>query len=104
MVGTVKKSTDTRLPRWFSEGPPCLGWRLPVPDEILAQVGFPDVVAELQQLAMNARRSSTRIFSADAANQVANLTWDRRTAWLASPDSRPEEAKCAGVPGNSCPV
>jgi hypothetical protein len=40
---------------------------------------------------MNARRSSTRIFSADAANQVANLTWDRRTAWLASPDSRPEE-------------
>ena len=49
------------------------------------------------------RRSPTRIFSADVADEVANLAWNRRAPGLASPDlPRPEEAKCVAVPENDC--
>ena len=79
------------------------GTALPVPDEIFAYARLPDVDAELQQLAVNARRSPTRIFSAHAADEFANLAWDRRTPGPASPDfPRPEEAKCVAVPRNDC--
>src|SRR4051794_18598116 len=85
----------------LEESPPCLGWRLPVLDQILADAGLPDVDAELQQFAVNARRSPTRIFSAQAADEVADFAWDRRPPGLASPDlPRPEKAKCLAVPSD----
>ena len=43
------------------------------------------------------------IFSADAADEVANLAWDGRTPRLAPPNlPRPEEVKCVAVPRNNC--
>src|SRR5215469_10559768 len=39
------------------ERPPGLGWRLAVPDHVLADAGLADVDAELQEFAVNVRRS-----------------------------------------------
>jgi hypothetical protein len=70
-------------------------------DEVLAHARPPDVDAELEQLAVDAWRSPTRIFSADVADEVTNLAWDGRSPGLATSNlPRPEQAKCFAMPGN----
>src|SRR4051794_34781804 len=96
MVGTVKKSTDTRLFRWLSRKvrQVCDGW-LPIPDQVLANARLADVDAELEQLAVDAWRSPTRILSAHVADEVTDLAWDSRSPGFAVSNlPRPEQPKC----------
>ena len=78
----------------IEESPPRLGRRLPTADQVFAHARFADIDAELQQLAVDTRRTPTRVFLAHASDEVANVAGDRRAPGLASPDlPRPEKGK-----------
>src|SRR5215469_5854299 len=64
------------------ERPPRLGRRLAVPEHVLADAGLADVDAELQEFAVNVRRSKEWIFATGHTNQLANLLGHRRAAAL----------------------
>jgi hypothetical protein len=74
MVGTVKKSTETRSLTWFArnvrhvceEG-------IPAPQHVFADAGLPDVDAQLEQLAVDARGAPERILSAHATDEISDL-------------------------------
>lgn len=101
MVGPVKESTDTRLFRRLSRKFATFGPGLSIPERGTCSRSSPDVDSELEQLAVDAWRSPTRIFSADVADEVTNLAWDGQSPWLALPNhQRPAQAKCIAMPGN----
>jgi hypothetical protein len=92
----------------IEESPPRLGRWCPIPEEILAHARLSDVDAELQQCAVDARRSPARVFSAHTVDEVANLARDgwtpgldddqRRTRQTSLPASRLYRA-IEGEPG-----
>src|SRR5260221_10739545 len=63
------------------EGAPSLGRRSTSLDHILRDAGLSDLEAELEQLAMDARRSPQRIFGAHPPDQCAQIGID---LWSAS--------------------
>ena len=61
------------------EGLPALrGWG-PGLGHVLCNRGVPDIDAELEQLAVDARRTPKRVGNARLANKVANFGWDTRS-------------------------
>ena len=72
-------------------------------DQILAHARLPDVDAEFEKLAVNARRAPARILFAHVTNEIPDIVRDCRPPRLASPDLPcPEKAKCLAVPANEC--
>src|ERR1700726_2354877 len=67
------------------ERPPALGRRVSSPDHVLGHAGLSDLDAELEQLAMDPRRSPQRIGNAHLADQLADL---QRNCWPATPRFR----------------
>src|SRR5580692_2630036 len=61
---------------------PTLGRRPCTPNHILGHAGLPDFDTELEQLAMDPRRSPQRIGNAHLADQLAYLQWN---CWPATP-------------------
>src|SRR5437870_4495559 len=58
------------------EGAPSLGWRSTSLDHVLRDARLSDLEAELEQLAMNARRAPQRIFHAHPPDQCAQIRID----------------------------
>jgi len=72
-----------------------------VPDHVLTDAGLTDVDAELEQFAVNVRRSPEWIFAAEHTDQLANLFRYRRAATLAMANlPTPEKAKALPVPAD----
>ena len=72
-----------------------------MPDHILADAGLANVDAELEQFAVNVRRSPQWIFAAQHANQLANLFRHRGATALAVANlPTPEQAKALPVPAD----
>src|SRR5205807_8185702 len=61
------------------EGAPALGRRSTSLDHVLRDAGLSDLEAELEQLAMDARRSPQRIFRAHPPDQRAQIRVDLRS-------------------------
>src|SRR5215471_3756075 len=83
------------------EGPPGLGRRLAAAHQVLAHTGLADVDAELEQLAVNPRRSPEWVLTTHGANQLAYLLGDAGSPRLTVSDlPGPEQAKAFPVPAN----
>ena len=67
------------------ERPPALGRRVSSPDHVLGHAGLSDLDAELEEFAMDPRRSPQRIGNAHLADKLADL---QRNRWPATPRSR----------------
>jgi len=61
------------------EGLPPLGGWAPGLRHVLRNRSLPDIDAELEQLAVDARRTPKRICNAHLANEVADFSWDTRS-------------------------
>lgn len=80
---------------------PGLRPRLAVPELVLADAGFADVDAQLEQLTMDRGRAPERVLAAQAPDQIANLTGKAGPTGLqAAYFLRPEEAKALAMPSN----
>src|SRR5271166_6491626 len=100
MVGTVKKSMETRLLGVIlPECAPGLRRRLATAHHVFGYAALPDVNAEFEQLTVDARCTPTGILSAHSADQLSNFTGNRRSSRLAPPDLRgTEEPKALAMP------
>src|SRR5215469_7441665 len=84
----------------FQEGAPSLRRRLATAHHVFAYAGLPDVDAEFEQLAVDARRTPSGILSAQPADQVADFVGKRGSSRPAPPNLPcPEETKALAVPG-----
>jgi len=63
---------------------PALGWRPSTPSHILGYAGLADIDAELEKLAMDARRAPEWICDAHLADQLSYFERHRRPATTAS--------------------
>src|SRR5712692_8228688 len=85
----------------LQEGPPRLGWRLPVTNHVLAHAGLADVHTEFEQFAVNPWGSPGWVGSAHHTDQIAYVFRNRRTPGLATPDPpSPKKAKAFPVPSD----
>ena len=100
-MGTVKEIDGHQLlDMIFQEGAPSLRRRLTAAHHVFAYAGLPEVDAEFEQLAVDARRTPSGILSAHPADQVANFVGKRGSSRPASPNLPcPEETKAPAVPG-----
>src|SRR5262249_49472423 len=74
MVGTTNRPMAAMSGAWITqEGAPSLGRRAKSLHHILRDAGLTDIEAELEQLAMDARRTPQGIFRAHAPNQRAQF-------------------------------
>ena len=72
-----------------------------MPDHVLADGGLTDVDAELEQFAVNVRRSPKWVLAAQHADQLANLFRHRRAARLAVANlSPPEQSEALALPAD----
>src|SRR6476620_2251624 len=86
------------------EGLPALGRRAPSPGHILGDAGLADLDAELEQLAMDPRRSPQRIGNAHLADKPADLQRHRWSTATASRFPAPIQPKTGAVPADhKCP-
>src|SRR5882724_6414932 len=69
------------------ERPPALGRRTSSPRHVLRNRGLPNIDAELEEFAMDPRRTPERVCDAHVANELAYLQWLFRppTAWSRFP-------------------
>jgi len=80
------------------EGFPALrGWA-PRLGHVLRDRGLPDIDAELEQFAVDARRIPKRICNAHLANEVADLGWDTRSPAPRSSFPAPIEPEPGAMP------
>src|SRR5271155_1378734 len=82
------------------ERPPALGWRVFSPGHVLGHAGLSDSDAELEEFAMDPRRSPQRIGNAHLADKLAYL---RRYGWSAAAVPRlppPVRSEPGAVPFN----
>src|SRR6516164_1396731 len=69
--------------------------------EILADAGFANIHAELEQFTVKARCSPKRILATPPTDQFSNVFRNRRPPRLAATDfPGPEQAEAPAVPGN----
>ena len=74
MVGTVKKSTETRVVDVVrQERAPRLRGGIPAPQHVFADAGLPDVDAQLEQFAVDPRGAPERILSAHATDEIPDF-------------------------------
>src|SRR5262249_50432672 len=85
----------------LKEGLPGLrGWLAPA-CRVLAHAGFADIDAQLEQFAMDTRRTPERILAAHPANQLSNLFRHRWTPGLATTNfPGPEQPKALAMPAD----
>ena len=70
---------------------------------VFAYAALPDVDADLQQLTVDAGCTPTGILSAHFADQISDITGNRRSSRLAAPDlPGPEETKALAMPSKDC--
>src|SRR5215472_15304984 len=101
MVGTVKKSTETRDFTWLSRNVRHVGGRLAAADHILAHAGLADVDVELEQFAVNPRSAPKWVLTTHGANQRAHLFRHGRPPWLIMSDlPSPEQSKAFPLPAD----
>jgi hypothetical protein len=85
----------------LQEGAPGLRRWLAASHHILGNTGLADVDAQLEQFAVDARRSPQRMVAAHLANQFPRFLGDRRWSRLAAAQlPGPEHPKPFAVPGN----
>jgi hypothetical protein len=77
----------------MQEGAPSLGWRSTTLDHVLRDAGRSDLEAELEQFAMDSRRSPQRIFRAHPPDQRAQFRIDLRSASKRAGFPRPVPAE-----------
>src|SRR5258708_23984878 len=83
------------------ECPPGLGGWLAAAHQILAHTGLADIDAELEQLAVNPRRSPEWVLTTHGPNQRAHLFRHGRPPRLTAADlPSPEQAKAFPVPAD----
>src|SRR6266436_3136000 len=82
------------------EGAPALGRRSVSLDHVLRDAGLSDLKAELEQLAMDARRSPQRIFRAHPPDQRAQICVDLRSTSKGAGFPTPVPAEAGAVPAN----
>src|ERR1700730_3914321 len=80
------------------EGAPSLGGRPASPDHVLRDAGLRDFEAELEQLAMDARRTPQRIFRAHPPDQCAQIRIDLWPASKRAGFPPPVQAKAGPMP------
>src|SRR5438105_10788616 len=80
------------------EGAPALGRRSTSLDHVLRDAGLSDLEAELEQLAMDARRSPQRIFRAHPPDQRAQICVDLRSTSKGAGSPTPVPAKAGPMP------
>src|SRR6266581_8508040 len=80
------------------EGAPSLGWRSTSLDHVLRDARLSDLEAELEQLAMNARRTPQRIFHAHPPDQCAQIPIDLWSASKGTGFPTPVPAKAGPMP------
>src|SRR6266446_816050 len=80
------------------EGAPALGRRSTSLDHVLRDARLSDLKAELEQLAMNARRTPQRIVNAHPPDQRAQVRGDPRPASKGAGFPTPVPAKASPVP------
>src|SRR5215831_6837049 len=87
----------------FQERSPRLRRRLRSSHHVLADAGFADINAELEEFSMDARCAPQRVFAAHPANQLACFYWHARTTTTATTGfPRPKEAEALSVPTDDC--
>jgi hypothetical protein len=86
----------------FQKGTPCLGGRFGMSDHIFGDSCLGDIDSEFEQFAMNSRGAPERIFFADLSDQLANLSWNRRSSGTSPALPSPKQAKTLAVPCNHC--
>ena len=83
------------------EGVPALGRRPSTPDHILGHAGLTDIDAELEKLAVDARRAPEWICDAHLADQPAYFEWHLRPATTASRLPAPVQPETRAMPTNN---
>ncbi len=73
MVGTVKKSIETSCWAWFSRKVRQVRRRFAAAHHIFADTALPDVDAQFEQFAVDARCTPTGILPAHLANQISDF-------------------------------
>jgi len=69
--------------------------------EILADTGFANIDAELEQFTVNARCAPKRILATQPTDQFPDVLWNRRAPRLPASDfPGPEQTKAPAVPSN----
>src|SRR5262245_48523903 len=85
----------------FQKGSPTLRGRPSMADHILTHARLPDIDAQLQQFAVDARSSPKRVLAAHLSDQLTHFHRHRRTARLTvSNFPCPEPSEALPVPGN----
>src|SRR5262252_1999016 len=85
----------------FQEGAPSLRRRLAAAHHVFAYAGLPDVDAEFEQLAVDARCSPGGILSAHSVDQISHLARDLRSSRLAPSNlPTPEETEALAMPSD----
>src|SRR6476659_8420761 len=82
------------------EGVPSLGGRPASLDHVLRDAGLSDLKAELEQLAMDARRSPQRIVGAHPSDQRAQVRVDLRPTSKGAGFPTPVPAEAGSVPSH----
>src|SRR5205809_1481232 len=82
------------------EGAPSLGRRSTSLDHVLRDAGLSDLEAELEQLAMDARRSSQRIFRAHPPDQRAQIRVDLRSTSKGAGFPTPVPTEAGAMPAD----
>src|SRR5260370_19147496 len=104
MVGTTNRSMAAMsgaVRRMVTqEGAPSLGRRSTSLDHVLRDAGLRDLEAELEQLAMDARRTPQLIFRAHPPDQRAQIRGDLRPASKGAGFPPPIPAEAGAVPAN----
>src|SRR5262245_60756794 len=84
------------------EGAPCLGRRSTSLHHVLCDAGLSDLEAELEQLAMNARRSPQGIFRAHPLDKRAQIRIDFRAACKGAGFPPPVPTEARSMPAHEC--
>ena len=82
------------------EGAPGLGWWTGLLDHVLSDGAFGQLVAELEQFAVDARRAPERVLSRQLANQSPHLSFHEPSP----PASRPTPAPPVQPPAQAVPA
>ena len=99
MVGATNRSMAAISGAWITqEGAPSLRGRFASLDHILRDAGLSDLKAELEQLAMDTRRSPQRIVDAHPPDQRAQLRVDLRSASKGAGFPTPVPTEASSMP------
>ena len=100
MVGATNRSIAAMSGAWLRRKVRHRGGRSASLDHILRDAGLSDLKAELEQFAMDARRSPQRIVNAHPPDQSAQVRVDLRSASKGTGFPTPIPAEAGSVPSH----